>query len=83
MLFRDPDVALALVERGLSLRQVNVGNLGSRPGSVRAIKNVSLTQEQILALNALEEHGIEVFFQLSPESARVEWPALKKRILGR
>ena len=83
MLFRDPGVALRLVERGLGLRQVNVGNLGSRPGSVRAIKNVSLTQKDILALNALEERGIEVFFQLSPEDARVGWPRLKRRVLGR
>jgi D-glucosaminate-specific PTS system IIB component len=83
MLLRDPGAALALAEGGVTLTRVNVGNLGSRPGSVRAIKNVSLTREQISALNALEERGIEVFFQLSPESARVEWPVLKSRMTRR
>jgi mannose/fructose/N-acetylgalactosamine-specific phosphotransferase system component IIB len=83
MLLRDPAAVLALVERGVILAQVNVGNLGSRPGSVRAIRNVSLTQEQSSVLDALEERGIEVFFQLSPESARVEWPSVKRRMRRR
>jgi mannose/fructose/N-acetylgalactosamine-specific phosphotransferase system component IIB len=83
MLLRDPHAVLALVEGGVTLTRVNVGNQSSRPGSARAIKNVSLTEGQIAALNALEARGIEVFFQLSPESARVAWPAVKSRMRRR
>ena len=80
MLLREPEGVLALVKGGVSLERVNVGNLASRPGSVRAIKNVSLTAAHIAALDALAERGIDVFFQLAPEDARISWEAVRRRI---
>jgi mannose/fructose/N-acetylgalactosamine-specific phosphotransferase system component IIB len=82
VLLREPEATLALVEAGVHLGRVNVGNLGSRPGSVRAILSVSLTRAQIAALDALLERGIEVFFQPAPEDARVRWEAVRKRVVG-
>ena len=82
VLLREPEVAVALVEGGVSLGRVNVGNLGARPGSVRAIKNISLTESHVVALDALAERGIEVFFQLAPEDARVPWREVRKRVKG-
>jgi mannose/fructose/N-acetylgalactosamine-specific phosphotransferase system component IIB len=83
MLLREPEEVLALVEGGASIEQVNVGNLASRPGSVRALKNVSLTAQQVAALDELAGRGIEVFVQLSPEEARVKWEVLRRRLLRR
>jgi mannose/fructose/N-acetylgalactosamine-specific phosphotransferase system component IIB len=80
MLLRDPEGVLALVEGGVLLDKVNVGNLGSRPGSVRAIKNVSLTQGHIAALDALTGRGVKVFFQPAPEDARIEWEVVRRRM---
>lgn len=80
MLVRDPEGVLALVESGLSIERVNVGNLGSRPGSVRAFKNISLTQPHIAALDALAERGVELFFQLTPEDPRAQWEAVRQRL---
>jgi mannose/fructose/N-acetylgalactosamine-specific phosphotransferase system component IIB len=80
VLLREPEGVLALVEGGVSLVQVNVGNLSSRPGSVRAFKNVSLTDAHVAALDALAARGIRVFFQLTPEDVRVTWEELRQRI---
>jgi len=80
MLLRDPEGVLALLEGGVSLVEVNVGNVGSRSGSVRAIKNVSLTDSQIVALDVLAGQGVEVFFQPTPEDARVGWAAVRRRL---
>jgi mannose/fructose/N-acetylgalactosamine-specific phosphotransferase system component IIB len=80
MLLRNPEGVLALIEGGVVLDRVNVGNLGSRPGSVRAIKNVSLTQGHVAALDALVGRGVEVFFQLAPEDARFDWEAVRRRM---
>ena len=80
MLLREPEVAVALVEGGVSLARVNVGNLGSRPGSVRVFKNVSLTAAHVAALDALARRGIEVFFQLAPEDPRLEWEVVRRRL---
>jgi PTS system mannose-specific IIB component len=81
MLLREPAGVLQLVEGGVSLERVNVGNLGSRPGSVRAIKSVSLTQAHVEALDALDAHGIEVFFQVTPEDSPIEWRAVRRRVV--
>jgi mannose/fructose/N-acetylgalactosamine-specific phosphotransferase system component IIB len=80
MLVREPEVVLALIEGGVWIARVNVGNLGSRPGSVRAVKNISLTATQIAALDALAERGIAVFFQLAPEDVRLEWEVVRRRV---
>jgi PTS system mannose-specific IIB component len=81
MLLRDPGGVLSLVEGGVSFERVNVGNLGSRPGSIRAIKNVSLTRAHVEVLDALNAHGIEVFFQLTPEDSPIEWQAVRRRVV--
>ena len=80
VLVRGPEVVVSLVERGVSLGRVNVGNLGARPGSVRAIRSVSLTKTQVAALDALAEEGIEVSFQQTPEDPQVGWEAVRRRL---
>lgn len=80
MLVREPEVVLALIQGGVWFERVNVGNLGSRPGSVRAVKNISLTETDRAVLDALAGRGIEVFFQLAPEDVRVEWAAVRRRL---
>jgi len=79
ILVRAPEVALALVEGGTPLSQVNVGNLSPRPGSRRVWRTISLTPDHAAALDALAERGIEVTFQLAPEGARAAWSALRRR----
>ena len=53
LLVKSPEAALALVEGGAPLDRLNVGNLSSRPGSVRVFRNISLTRAHVEALDAL------------------------------
>ena len=80
LLVRSPEAALALVEGGAPLTQVNVGNVSARPGSVRVFKNISLTPAQAEALDALAGQGVSVTFQLAPEDARANWPTVRRRL---
>jgi len=80
LLVRSPEAALALVERGAPLAQVNVGNISARPGSVRAFKNVSLTRVQTEALDALAQGSVQITFQLTPEDVQVDWWAVRRRL---
>lgn len=82
VLVREPEVVVALMERGVPFARVNVGNLASRPGSVRAIKSISLTGAQTAVLDSLADQGIEVFFQLAPEDARISWEVVRRRLRG-
>jgi mannose PTS system EIIAB component len=80
LLVKSPEVALALVEGGGPLEYLNVGNLSARPGSVRAFKNISLTPAQVEALDALAARGVRITFQLAPEDAQADWPAVRRRL---
>ncbi|MBN1402282.1 MAG: PTS sugar transporter subunit IIB [Anaerolineae bacterium] len=80
VLLKSPAVALALVEAGLALGQLNVGNVAAGPGSRRAFKSVSLTPQQAAALDAMDARGVRVVFQQTPDDPAVEWAALRGRV---
>ena len=77
---KTPEAACGFVERGMPLERLNVGNLASRPGSVRAFKNISLTPAHVGALDALAARGVCITFQLAPEDARADWQAVRRRL---
>jgi PTS system mannose-specific IIB component len=80
LLLRSPQAALALVEGGVPLEQLNVGNLSARPGSVRAFRNISLTPAHVEALDVLAGDGVRITFQLAPEDAQADWPSVRRRM---
>jgi PTS system mannose-specific IIB component len=80
VLLRDPQVALALVQAGVPLSVVNVGNLAARAGSKRVLKSISLTAAQADALDALLEKGIDIHFQVTPGDPATSWQKLRQRI---
>jgi mannose/fructose/N-acetylgalactosamine-specific phosphotransferase system component IIB len=82
LLVRSPEAALALVEGGVLLDRLNVGNLASRPGSVRAFKNISLTPTHVETLDALAARGMHITFQLTPEDVQAEWQDVRRRLLS-
>lgn len=77
LLLKHPRTALALFERGLSEplleRGLNVGNLASKTGSKRAFKSISLTPEDVSALDALAARGVRIAFQAVPHSTQADW----------
>jgi PTS system mannose-specific IIB component len=79
LLLKSPQAALALVERGVRLPQLNVGNLGPTPGSTRAFRSISLNRDQAAALGQLAARGVQVTFQLTPDDSQVEWETVKRR----
>ena len=80
LLLRSPQVALALIEEGVALDRLNVGNLAAQPGSVRAFKSISLTRAQVDALDDLAGRGVCITFQLTPEDAQADWQVVRRRV---
>ena len=79
LLLKSPQAALRLLDGGLALRQLNVGNLASAPGSVRVLGAISLTLAHVEALDSLATRGVEITFQSTPDQAAVPWETLRKR----
>ena len=82
LLVKRPRTALDLFEGGLSVPLLrlglNVGNLASRPGSRRVFKSISLTLEDVSALDVLAGHGVPVSFQPVPEGIKTSWSTIRR-----
>lgn len=78
VLVKTPQTALQLVEGGLAIKQINVGNLGAGPGQKRVLKSILLGPEHVTALDALAAHGVQISFQLVPDDSPVAWDRVRE-----
>lgn len=81
LLFKTPQPALALVEAGVTLPGLNVGNLASGKGRVRVHGSISLSKAEAAVLDALSARGVRVTFQQTPDDRAVGWEVVRKRVL--
>ncbi len=79
LLFRQPQSALGLVEAGVALRQLVVGNLAPSVGSQRVMRSIALNAAQVAALEALDAQGVQVIFQPTPDDPAREWAVVRRR----
>lgn len=70
IIVRDPQDALTLVEGGVPITQVNVGNMHFTTGKEKLTKKVYVDDTDKKALTALVDHGVEVFIQDVPEDKK-------------
>lgn len=63
------------VDGGIPLPFVDVGGVAIKKDSVRIIPSVGLTKDDAELLKAIEDKGIEVFFQNVPSSEKVSLSA--------
>lgn len=74
------DMKEILVDHGLKLdniKEVIVGPANDRPGAVKLGNNQSITQEEAEAIEAIEQAGYRVKFQLLPDVAIGYWDTFK------
>ncbi|WP_270333802.1 PTS galactosamine transporter subunit IIB [Ligilactobacillus acidipiscis] len=70
IIVRTPQDALKLVEGGVPIKQVNVGNMHFTQGKERLTKKVYVDDEDKKVLTELADHGVEVFIQDVPEDKK-------------
>lgn len=71
LLLRSPQAALRLYEGGVRYTALNVGGLGIAPGRRPLFRHIAASEEEIAALKALAEQGVEITFLTVPgEKAR-------------
>lgn len=71
LLFKAPAAAQALVERGIPLRELNIGNMGAGPGRKQVTRNVYASPEEIEIFRKLLSEGVDVYLQMVQQEARV------------
>jgi mannose/fructose/N-acetylgalactosamine-specific phosphotransferase system component IIB len=76
-----PEDGLALVEAGLKMPVLNLGNQAFVRGSQKVSNTVFLTESGLKALKKLHEMGIRITCRMMPPDADCEyWPTLEKTL---
>ncbi|GMG95343.1 PTS system mannose/fructose/N-acetylgalactosamine-transporter subunit IIB [Tepidimicrobium xylanilyticum] len=64
-------VAKELYERGVDIKEVNIGRLPSGIGKKKIHTNVFLSEEDIDIIGSFKNQGVSVFIQLVPDSTPI------------
>lgn len=67
---KSPVDILYLVEHGLPIRSLNVGNISGRDHTTRIRQNINVTDEELSAFKQLLDKGIEITTIMTPNDAK-------------
>jgi PTS system mannose-specific IIB component len=83
LLLKSPQTALSLLEGGVPIPHLNIGNLAGGAGSRRAFKSIWLSAEHVTTLDALAREGVRITFQLTPDDTEADWPTVRRRLVAK
>ncbi|EFR89252.1 PTS system mannose/fructose/sorbose family IIB subunit, partial [Listeria marthii FSL S4-120] len=66
LIVKSPQALRGLVDAGVELPQINVGNMSTKAGSRQIKKSVSVTDENLEDFDYLSKKGIKITAQMVP-----------------
>lgn len=69
VIFKNPHDILELIEKGLPIQKVNVGNMGAKEGTVAIKKSVNITDQDCVDFEKLMIAGIQLTAQMVPDES--------------
>lgn len=73
MVVRRPDVLLRLINAGIDIDKINIGNMSNRENTVQIKKSVSLTPEERQDIENIMAKGVKVTAQMVPDDAEIDF----------
>lgn len=67
LVVKSPITLLQMLEAGVALLPVNIGNMSNRENTTQYKKSISMTSDERAAVEQLLENGIEVTAQMVPD----------------
>lgn len=71
ILFKTIAAVKEVIDKGLPIKRLNLGGIAKKSDSKFVIPNVAVKKEDFDILKEIEDKGIEVFFQVVPDSKSV------------
>ncbi|MDR0920981.1 MAG: PTS sugar transporter subunit IIB [Lactobacillales bacterium] len=71
LIVKDPSVLVAMLENGVDLLDINIGNLSNREGAKQYKKSISLLPEEEKAIRTLLEKRMNVTARMVPDEPLV------------
>ena len=78
VIVRNPKALQEMVEAGVTLKTVNVGNISMAAGAKQIAKSVAVTPDNIAVFDYLTKHGVELYHQMVPNDQKVAFNTLLK-----
>lgn len=69
---KKPEKFLDLLNQGVKLDSLNIGNMSKKDNTTELTKQVSVSPEDVKALREISEKGVELFAQLNPSVDAVD-----------
>lgn len=69
LILKNPQDALRLMELGLTIKHINVGNMANRPNTTQYKRSISLTTEELADFRKLDSLGVRLTAQMVPEES--------------
>lgn len=67
VIFKNPEDILELVKKGLPIKAVNVGNMGTKDNTTAIKKSVNITEDDRIAFKELDNMGVKLTAQMVPD----------------
>lgn len=67
MIFKNPRDCLRLIEAGVNLPEINVGNMAHKEGATQVKKSVNVTKEDVEIFKKLDSMGIKMTARMIPD----------------
>lgn len=78
LIVKTPEVLVSMMEEGVELLTVNIGNLSNRPDTTQYKKSISMTKAERAAVDKLLAAGIKVTAQMVPDEPETSIEAFLK-----
>ncbi|WP_333813818.1 PTS mannose/fructose/sorbose transporter subunit IIAB [Muricomes intestini] len=65
-----PDTITKLLENGVKVKEVNIGNLGQKEGRKQIKKSVFCTEKELQTILSIEKSGVAVYAQMVPNDEK-------------
>lgn len=70
LIVKNPKTLLELVNNGVELEEINVGNMSAKADSKAVAKSIAVTQEDIQAFKELNKKGVKLSAQMVPNDEK-------------
>lgn len=77
---RRPDRFLSLIEKGVSIPELNVGNMSQSPETRSVTRSVNVVDEDIAAFDAINAHGTKIIHQMVPNDSAQDFMNLLQKV---
>lgn len=70
LILKNPKDAIDLMDLGLDIKEINVGNMAKRPNTTQIKRSISLTEEEVSQFKELDKRGVKLTSVMVPDESK-------------